>query len=285
MWAGVLIRWPAGVRPGAGLVSNPSVMAVSAGRGLGGRTALVTGGGRGIGRAVAVALAVAGARVAVLARSGGEVGQIVALVSDRGGAALGLRADVSDPGQVSVALGRLTGGWGSVGVLVSNAATVAPLGPSVTLDPGEWAAVIAVNIVAVARLSFAVLPAMLQQGWGRIVNVSGGIAAHPGGMLRANAYATSKAALEAHTVNLAAELAGTGVTVNAFRPGGVDTAMQAWIRGQDPDRIGAALPDRFVRSCREGTLLSPGQSARSLLTRLPGEATGQIWDAAGPPSP
>ena len=53
-------------------------------------------------------------------------------------------------------------------------------------------------------------------------------------MLRANAYATSKAALEAHAVNLAAELAGSGVTVNVFRPGGVDTAMQAWIRDQDP---------------------------------------------------
>jgi NAD(P)-dependent dehydrogenase (short-subunit alcohol dehydrogenase family) len=86
-------------------------------------------------------------------------------------------------------------------------------------------------------------------------------------------------------LNLAAELAGTGVTVNAFRPGGVDTAMQAWIRSQDPDRIGAALSGRFIRSYHEGTLLSPGQSAQALLTRLPGEATGQIWDAAGPPSP
>ena len=54
------------------------------------------------------------------------------------------------------------------------------------------------------------------------------------GMVRGNAYATTKAALEAHTVNLAAELRGTGVTVNAYRPGGVDTAMQAWIRGQAP---------------------------------------------------
>jgi NAD(P)-dependent dehydrogenase (short-subunit alcohol dehydrogenase family) len=65
-------------------------------------------------------------------------------------------------------------------------------------------------------------------------------------MVRGNAYATTKAALEADTVNLAAELAGTGVTVNAYRPGGVDTAMQAWIRSQDPERIGA-LHERFNR--------------------------------------
>jgi NAD(P)-dependent dehydrogenase (short-subunit alcohol dehydrogenase family) len=64
---------------------------------------------------------------------------------------------------------------------------------------------------------------MLDAGWGRVVNVSSGIVAHPAGMVRGNAYATTKAALEAHTVNLAAELPGTGVTVNVYRPGGVDT--------------------------------------------------------------
>jgi NAD(P)-dependent dehydrogenase (short-subunit alcohol dehydrogenase family) len=84
---------------------------------------------------------------------------------------------------------------------------------------------------------------MLGQEWGRVVNVSSGIAAHPESMIGANAYAAGKAALEAHTVNLATELAGTGVTVNAFRPGPVDTAMQAWIRSQDRARIGAALHD------------------------------------------
>jgi NAD(P)-dependent dehydrogenase (short-subunit alcohol dehydrogenase family) len=75
-------------------------------------------------------------------------------------------------------------------------------------------------------------------------------------------------------------LAGSGVTVNAFRPGSVDTAMQAWIRDQDPDRIGAGLHQRFSRSYAEGALITPEESARSLLDRLPGEATGQIWDVA-----
>jgi NAD(P)-dependent dehydrogenase (short-subunit alcohol dehydrogenase family) len=60
---------------------------------------------------------------------------------------------------------------------------------------------------------------MLDRGWGRIVNVSSGIADHPGAMVGMNAYAATKAALEAHTLNLAAELAGSGVTVNVYRPG------------------------------------------------------------------
>jgi 3-oxoacyl-[acyl-carrier protein] reductase len=119
---------------------------------------------------------------------------------------------------------------------------------------------------------------MLEQGWGRIVNVSSGIAAHPAGMIGGNTYATTKAALEAHTINLAAELAGSGVTVNVYRPGSVDTAMQAWIRAQSPEKIGAPLHERFARSYEEGSLITAGQSARSLMDHLASDATGEIWN-------
>ena len=88
--------------------------------------------------------------------------------------------------------------------------------------------------------------------------------------------------MEAHTINLAAELAGSGVTVNAFRPGSVDTAMQAWIRDQEPSRIGTKLHTRFARSYSEGALTTPGQSARALMPHLYSDETGQIWDASVP---
>jgi NAD(P)-dependent dehydrogenase (short-subunit alcohol dehydrogenase family) len=97
-------------------------------------------------------------------------------------------------------------------------------------------------------------------------------------MVRANAYAATKAALEAHTVNLAAELHGTGVTVNAYRPGRVDTAMQGWIRGQDPVRIGHALHERFTRFVTDGALITPEQSAAALVAHLADEQTGAVWD-------
>ena len=171
--------------------------------------------------------------------------------------------------------------------LVNNAGVVWPLGPSLNAHPDEWAAAIAVNVArGPAGLTFALLPGMLGQDWGRVVNVSSGIAAHPPeSMIGANAYAAgAKAALEAHTVNLAAELAGTGVTVNVFPPGPVDTAMQAWIRSQDPARIGpAALHDRFTRSYESGALITPEHSARSLLAHLNSDATGQIWGRIRPP--
>ncbi len=119
---------------------------------------------------------------------------------------------------------------------------------------------------------------MRERGWGRIVNVSSGIAAHPETMIGGNSYATTKAALEAHTVNLAAELAGTGVTVNIYRPGIVDTAMQTWIRSQDPAQIGEQLHARFVRYQDQGTLLAPEISGRALVAHLSSAENGQVWD-------
>ena len=85
-------------------------------------------------------------------------------------------------------------------------------------------------------------------------------------------------------MNLAAELRGTGVTVNAYRPGGVDTAMQAWIRGQDPERIGAGLHERFNRNYADGALITAEQSAATLLARLAGDDTGSIWEAGTAPA-
>jgi 3-oxoacyl-[acyl-carrier protein] reductase len=241
------------------------------------RTALVTGGGRGIGRAVALGLARSGARVAVLARSVEQVQETVRLIDDAGGAGLAVPADVTDDVATQAALTRIVDTFGPVEVLVGNAAVVWPLGPSRTIDPAEWAAAIAVNLTAVARLNLAVLPAMLDQGWGRIVTVSSGVVARPASMIGGNAYVTSKAALEAHSLNLAAELADTGVTVNVYRPGAVDTAMQEWIRDQDGTDF-PTLRQRFRRMHEDGLLITPEQSAAALLARLAGTEAGQIWN-------
>jgi NAD(P)-dependent dehydrogenase (short-subunit alcohol dehydrogenase family) len=252
---------------------------------LTGRTALVTGAGRGIGRAIAVGLAQAGANVLVTARSADELADTVAAIEAAGpgaGQARAVATDIADDRQrrqvidAGLASGR-------VDVLVNNAATVEPLGASASIGAGDLRQAFELNVIAPAALAAAVIPAMLAAGWGRIVNVSSGIAANPGSMIGGNAYAATKAALEAHSRNLAAELAGSGVTVNIYRPGGVDTAMQAWIRSQDPARIGAALHERFQRSYADGGLLTPDASAAALLGHLLGpdsERTGAIWDRA-----
>jgi NAD(P)-dependent dehydrogenase (short-subunit alcohol dehydrogenase family) len=244
---------------------------------LHGKVALVTGAGRGIGRATSIGLAEAGATVGLLARSVGELEEVEKVVTGLGGTALVCPADVGDRRQLAEVAAKLTSELGPVDILVNNAAVVWPLGPTTSVGPDAWATAMSVNLVGVFTLTSLVLPAMLERGWGRIVNVSSGIADHPEAMIGGNAYATSKAGLEAHTKNLAAELDGTGVTVNGYRPGGVDTAMQAWIRSRPADEIGTTLHERFQTSYENGSLITPEHSARSLITHLTGSDNGQIW--------
>ncbi|HEV3186579.1 MAG TPA: SDR family oxidoreductase [Acidimicrobiales bacterium] len=249
---------------------------------LKGRSALVTGAGRGIGRAIALGLAADGARVALLARSLDQLAEVAAAVRADGGTALVVPTDVGDPVALDEAAAMVLAEFGAVDILVNDAAVVAPLGATVSVDADVWAEALAVNVVGPFRLTQAVLPGMMTRGWGRIANVSSSIAAHPATMIGMNAYAASKSALESHTLNLAAELTDTGVTVNIYRPGSVDTAMQGWIRSQPAEEIGVVLHERFIESYERGSLLTPEQSARSLLTRLAGDATGQIWSVEDP---
>jgi 3-oxoacyl-[acyl-carrier protein] reductase len=173
---------------------------------LAGKTALVTGAGRGIGRAIAMGLAGAGGTVALVARSAGELAETARRVHELGGTPLMIGADFGDPGQFARIAQRARDEMGIVDILLNNAGVMWPLGPSVSAGPDEWAAAIAINVVAVANLTLALLPAMPGPKWGRIVNVSSGVVASPAPGIGGNAYVTGKAALEAHTLNRAAEL-------------------------------------------------------------------------------
>ena len=165
-------------------------------------------------------------------------------------------------------------------VLVNNAATMQPLGSLVEVDWEVATVGLQLNLIAPAALSALLLPAMLDAGWGRIVNVSSGVVARPGSMRGGNVYAAGKAGLEAHTLNLAAELAGTGVTANVYRPGMVDTAMQASVR-EHPKTTGTqALVEHFRRTYAGGGLLTPDHSAARLVVRLGSDDNGSAPSAS-----
>src|SRR5579884_2092769 len=153
---------------------------------LDGRTALVTGGGRGLGAAVAAELARHGAHVGVLSRTADEVRRVAAEI---GGTAL--VADVADRERLSSVLQR----FGAADIVVANAGVVWPLGRYADVDEGEWEAAVSINLFGAVRVVRAFVPGMVGRGYGRIVTISSG-AASPPGMPSANAYSTSKAALD-----------------------------------------------------------------------------------------
>lgn len=187
--------------------------------GLGGRAALVTGGGRGIGRAVALDLAAAGARVAVAARTRADV---EAVAREMGRGAIALVADVADPASVRALFRDARAALGDIDILVA-AAGVAPSAPLVKTTDEQWRQAIEVNLSGAFYGLREALPAMTARGWGRVVNVAS-IAGKTGAPYIA-AYAASKHGLLGLTKVAALECAARGVTVNAVCPGYVDTPM------------------------------------------------------------
>ncbi len=193
-----------------------------AGARLEGRTAVVTGGGSGIGEAIAVALAEAGAGVVVSARSVEKIEGVAGRLRALGARAFAVPCDVTDPDGVAALAREAAERLGPIDILVNNAgiAAGAPL-HRIRLD--EWNRILAVNATGTFLCTQAFAPAMLERGWGRIVNVAS-VAGLAGARYIA-AYAASKHAVVGFTRSIAAELAGSGVTINAVCPGYVDTPM------------------------------------------------------------
>lgn len=235
---------------------------------LDGRTALVTGGGRGLGAAIARELSHRGAHVGVLARSSREVRQVAAEI---GGTAL--VADVADADRLASVLQS----FGEADIVVANAGVVSPLGRFVDVDPREWEHALTINVTGAVRVVRSFLPGMLRRRWGRVVTVSSG-AASPPGMPSANAYSTSKAALDMFTVHLAREVDGSGVTVNAVRPGVVDTEMQTFMRSHSREQVGTEFFDRFHGLHERGELLPAEVSARFVVDVVTSDANGTVSD-------
>lgn len=191
---------------------------------LGGKVALVTGGGRGIGAAIARAFAAEGARVFLVSRTRSELERVASRLATAPSAVGYHAADVSDPRAVAAAVEECASSLGPIDVLVNAAGIYGPIGLTWDVDAEEWARAVDVNLMGTLHPCRAVIPGMLERGGGRIINFSGGGATAP--LPRFSAYAATKAAVVRLTETLAEELAPHGVMVNAVAPGAIDTTLQ-----------------------------------------------------------
>jgi len=246
---------------------------------LQGQVALITGAGRGIGAATAVLLAQVGASLVLTARSEDEIAAVAGRIRQEGGRAIAVPCDVSDFEQSEAVVEAALAHFNRIDILVNNAGLIWPLEEVVDSDPDEWAYNIHVNLVGPYNLARHVLPVMIDQGSGCILNLTSGAA--DAALIGISAYSAAKAGLEAFTRSLAAEVANAGVTVNGLRPGMIDTGMQADVRSVDTDGTQIDLTP-FYRAYESGKLRPPLETAR-LIYWLVGPwgrtQTGKIFSA------
>jgi NAD(P)-dependent dehydrogenase (short-subunit alcohol dehydrogenase family) len=252
-------------------------------RRLAGRNALVTGASRGIGREVALRLALEGADVALVARTAAELQDTAAKLEATGQRALVLPIDIASLDDVRDLITKVEDHLGPVAVLINNAAAPGPWGSLWEVDPAAWELYLRLNLSMPYRFCAAVLPAMINYGWGRIVNVSSSAALVPTEGL--GAYSVAKAGLNMLTKQLAAELTDyPGVSVVAFNPGSVDTGLHVAARSQPEAAVGRRSFRTFRWLLETGRLQPVERPARVIvaLASMPStELSGQYVDFSG----
>ncbi len=220
---------------------------------LTGRTAIVTGGSHGLGLEIARAYVAAGARVLVCARDATALDRArteLASVAPDPHSVATAAADVSDPkaveGLVEYALERFS----RIHVLVNNAGIYGPKGPTEDVAWQEWEQTIRVNLFGSVLCSRAVLPHFRANGYGKIIQLSGGGATSP--LPRLSAYAASKAAVVRFAETLAEELRGTGIDVNAIAPGALNTRLLDEVLEAGPELVGDSFYERALEQQSSG---------------------------------
>jgi 3-oxoacyl-[acyl-carrier protein] reductase len=187
------------------------------------RVAIVTGAARGIGAATAQRLAADGNAVAVVDLDESACATTVSAITEAGGRAVGVGANVSDADAVQAAVARITDELGPPAILVNNAGVIRD-NMLFKMTEDDWDTVMAVHLRGAFLMSRAAQASMVDQKWGRIVNLSSTSAL--GNRGQAN-YAAAKAGMQGFTKTLAIELGPFGVTVNAVAPGFIVTDMTA----------------------------------------------------------
>ncbi|HLC25727.1 MAG TPA: 3-oxoacyl-ACP reductase family protein [bacterium] len=189
---------------------------------LDGKVAIITGAGRGIGRAIAVAFAEAGAKVALAARSAGEIEEVAAQIRSAGGQAIAVATDVAKRSSVDNLVKQTVEKLGGVHILVNNAGITAGV-LIAKMEDGLWERIIQTNLTGSYYCIKAVLPHLMAQRHGRIINIASTLA--KSGHAYSGAYSASKHGVLGLVRSLALEVTRYNITVNAICPGWTEAGM------------------------------------------------------------
>jgi 3-oxoacyl-[acyl-carrier protein] reductase len=203
------------------------------------KVAVVTGASQGIGRATSLALAEAGAKVAVMARSAEKLAVLATEITGAGGEALAVQMDVANADSVKSAMKQVQESFGRVDILVNNAAITKDM-LEMRMKLEDWDAVVRTNLTGAHLCIQQALPGMVRQRSGRIINISS-VVAETGNAGQAN-YVASKAGLIGLTRAVAMEVASRGITVNAVAPGFVETPMTDPLPQELKDKMKSMIP-------------------------------------------
>lgn len=203
------------------------------------KVAVVTGASQGIGWDIAQALVVAGAKVAVAARTEEKLALLVGEIAAAGGEAFAVKMDVADAEQVKTGFKQLLEKFGRLDILVNNAAITRD-GLAVRMKPDDWDAVIRTNLTGAHLCIQQALGTMMRARAGRIINVSS-VVAQMGNAGQAN-YVAAKAGLIGLTKAIAMEIASRNITVNAVAPGFIETPMTNVLSDKVKEELKARIP-------------------------------------------
>jgi acetoacetyl-CoA reductase/3-oxoacyl-[acyl-carrier protein] reductase len=239
------------------------------------KVVIVTGGSRGIGRAICTNLAKAGANVVLTYREQAHLAlAVVDEITNDGGSALALEMDVLDRGSVQAVFDASKGHYGSIDILVNNAA-IAQEKPFDAITDLDWDQMLAVNLRGPFICSQECLPEMIRRGWGRIINITS-IGGQWGGFNQVH-YAASKAGLINLTRSLAKLYSQNGITSNAVAVGLVQTDMSAAELATDAGRAKV----KSIPCGRVGTLQDISEAVAFLASDQSDYITGQTINLNG----
>lgn len=252
---------------------------------LSGKVAIVTGANQGLGLSIAHKYVLAGADVMICARNATLLSKVeddLLKITELGQKVIAMAMDVSIEADVQALVSETLSKLGGCHILVNNAGIYGPKGEIESVDWSEWVKTIEINVLGSIQMCRALLPHFKAQGYGKVIQLSGGGATNP--LPRISAYATSKAAIVRFSETLAEEVRGMGIDVNAVAPGALNTRMLDEVLKAGPKKVGQAFYDRAIKQKESGGApLDRGADLALFLASaesdgITGKLISAVWD-------